>query len=196
MAYTFKDLTKAEFQEIAYGVGGEFDRVWTICEAAVADGHKKVYYDNEVHLYPDLDLSTNDGKLECMKRGFCGTYYDNNGKNIAYYLDDHLVYIEKVTITGSDWYVNYHLIGEDKDGSKAWWHSDTRKDDEKAFFTGLGSVTKSWHFKSSVIPSVDEETDGKKMLGWDVDSSDITIHDAVTWFTTNDYRPYTFTWGS
>ena len=42
MAYTFKDLTKAEFQEIAYGVGGEFDRVWTVCEAAVADGHKKV----------------------------------------------------------------------------------------------------------------------------------------------------------
>jgi len=194
MAYAFKKLTKAEFQEIAYGVGGEFNRVWTECEASVGDGHKKVYYDNE--LVPDLDLTTDEGKCEYMKRSIADAFNRDDQEVIAFYLDDYLVYLEKVTITGSDWYVNYHLIGKDKTNSKAWWHSDDRKDDEKTFFTGLGSVTKSWHFKSSVIPSVDEETDGKKMLGWDVDASDITIGSAVTWYSTNDYRPYTFTWGS
>ena len=196
MAYTFKKLTRQEFQEMAYGVGGEFDRVWTVCEAAVAAGHKKVYYDVGAQEHSDLDLTTTAGKLTSMKRGFAATYMEDQkpGANVAIYLDDHLVYLEKVTITGSDWYVNYHLIGEDKDGSKAWWHTDTRKDDEKTFFTGLGSVTKSWHLNAEVSPSVDAETDGKKFLGYDVDAADVTIGSTVTWFTTDDYIPYTYTW--
>ena len=194
MAYEFKKLTRQEFQDIAVGVNGEFDRVWTVCEAAVADAHKTVYYDNYEGVYPDLDLTTAEGKLNFMKRGFENTFLQDNQETIAYYLDDYLVYLETVTIIDTEWYMEFHLIGEDANGSKAWWYADTRKAAEKAFYMGLGSVTKTWHGNAAENPTIDDETDGKKYMGYDVDAADVTIHDTVTWFTTDDYIPYTYTW--